>query len=126
MDSIADLNDVAAKLATIYDAGLVAQLKEEVAVALRGFPRSDFDRMPGLKFNVQEFAKLLQDFTGLGLSLCEWAAFCQLCPNSRQAIALETLTEFSDRLQEEQAKEDADAWVASKRRQAAQHGRRAS
>ncbi|MCC6492587.1 MAG: hypothetical protein IT424_06160 [Pirellulales bacterium] len=115
-DYIPDLNRAVDDLQTVLDAGLLIDLKEEVAYARRGRPRDPFDEMPWLKASVEGFGDLLADFTGLPPALCKLAALNQLMPGNRQRTALEVLREFADRILSQANQANAATLLAAERR----------
>lgn len=114
--SIPDIDQAAADLAAVFDAGLIGELKESIAYARRGLPRNDFEARPGLKYDVEFFGGLLAEWTGLPLQLCKLAALNQLLPGNRHAVALELLTEFADRARGQAINDIADAKIRRERR----------
>ncbi len=117
-DSTFDLERITAELAKVVDAGLLTDLKEEIAYALRGLPRSDFDTAQGLaqERNVKGFGDLLSCWTGLPVELCELAALNQLLPGNRHRTALEVLREFANRLKADAVQQKASTILAAERR----------
>lgn len=121
MSILHEIDQAVADLQTVVDAGLLSDLKESIAFTLRGQPRSDYDAYPGLRRNVDEFAGLLGDFTGLPLQLCRLAALDQLLPHNRNRQSLEVLHEFAERIREQETKRQAASIINT-----ARTGRRAS
>ena len=118
MDSMFDLEQITADLAKVVDAGLLKDLKEEIAYAMRGRPRNDFDTPEGLarKRDIEGYGDLLAAWTGLPLELCELAALHQLLPGNRNRTALEVLRAFADRIEAKAAQETASTILAAERR----------
>lgn len=106
MNSIScDLKQATADLALVVNEGLLSDLKASIAYSLRGQPRDDYAPYPGLKHNVEEFAGLLQSFTGLPWQLCRLAALDQLLPNNRNRQSLEVLHQFAEDIRSQQARD---------------------
>jgi hypothetical protein len=118
MDSLAELESAASDLALVVDNGLLGELKESIAHALRGRPRDDYAARPGLKRDVQEFGSLLHDFTGLPVAFCEMAALNQILPGNRYAQSMDTLREFADSIRGQRNRERASTILAAERRAA--------
>ncbi len=118
MDLILDLGRITTDLARVVDAGLLSDLKEQIAYALRGRPRDDFETPQGmaLKHEIKSYGDLLACWTGLPLALCELAALNHLLPGNRQRTALEVLREFADRLEANAARQTASTILAAERR----------
>jgi hypothetical protein len=119
MDCIPDLNEAVAHLATVIEAGLLNDLKESIAYARRRRPRSDFDAFPGLRQAVENFADLLNAYTGLPRQLCKLAALNHFHPRNRDAVALATLRAFADEIREGRNHERASTILAAERRRGA-------
>jgi hypothetical protein len=125
MDSIlADLEQATADLMLVCHEGLLRELKESIAYALRGQPRTDWEAHPGLKANVDEGGELLHLFTGLPLELCKLAQLNQLLPSNRSRQSLDVLRDFADRIRAEEATRRAANILDIERRR--RGGRRAS
>jgi hypothetical protein len=119
MDSLSELEGAANDLALVADNGLLGELKESIAYALRGRPRNDFEARPGLRQDVNEFAGLLQSFTGQPYQRCQLAALNQLLPGNRYAESLDTLRAFADKIREQSNRERATTIIAAERRRRA-------
>ncbi len=116
--TIPDLDQAAADLAEVFDAGLVNDLKEEIALARRGLPRNDFDAYPGLKFDVQVFGDMLADFTGQPQALCKLVALHQLLPGNRHRQAMDILHDFAERHRAAKNQQKASSILQFERRRA--------
>lgn len=119
MDSIPDLDVAVADLQLVFDCGLLKELREDIAYGMRGRPRDDFEAFPWLRYDVDTFAGLLAEFTGLPLQLCELAAIRHLLPECRSRNALDILHRLAEKLRaDEQQARTATILAAERRRMA--------
>ena len=116
MDIIPDLDVAVADLQKVFDYGLLKELKEEIAYGMRGRPRDDFEAFRWLRYDVDSFAGLLADFTGLPLQLCELAAIRHLLPECQSRNAMDILHRLAEKLRADEEQARTTVLAAERRR----------
>lgn len=124
MDIIPDLDVAVADLQKVFDYGMLDELRRDIADAMRGRPRDDFEAFPWLRRDVDYLASLLAEFTGMPLQLCELAAIRHLLPECRSNNAFDILHRLAEKLRADEHQSRASNFLTAERRRAA--GRRAS
>ena len=124
MDCIPDLDVAVADLQKVYDYGLLDELRRDIAEAMRGRPRDDFEAFPWLRRDVDYLAGMLADFTGMPLALCELAAIRHLLPECRSNNCCDILHRMAEKLRADEHQSRASTILSAERRRAS--GRRAS
>lgn len=119
MNCIPDLDVAVADLQKVFDYGLLNELRLEIATAMRGRPRDDFEAFPWLRRDVDDFAGMLVEFTGMPLQLCELAAIRHLLPECRSNDALGILHRLAERLRADEEQARTTNVLAAERRRVA-------
>lgn len=87
-----------ADLAELEAAGLLPDVKADVAADRRGWPRSDLDRFPLRAPYVQYITREAAQLFALPLADCEAAAIAALLPDGRTAQVLRAIDRIKARL----------------------------
>lgn len=119
MDSIPDLDVAVADLQKVFDYDLLDELRRDIAYSMKGRPRDDFQEFPWLRRNVNYLARLLVEFTGMPLPLCELAALRHLLPECRSRIAMDILHRCAEKLRADEEQARTKNILAAERRRVA-------